>query len=257
MRDSIYRYTLDMYDVASQVQITAKKNDSARKIYVTLTENGKPYTIENGCRAVFMMKKPDATTLYNDCYIIDSGKIIAYDFTTQTTSVVGLCECEIRLYGNDDTIITSPRFTILVNETVYADGQVTSDSEFSALTSALTSVVNLDIDAEKEDHTSTVTVTKQDGTEKTVLINDGSPGAIISETEPTGANRLPIWIKPGGNFVPISVGGGTSVIDDTETSNNKTWSSGKIYNELNAKVTSDEVESMISDAIGGALNGSY
>lgn len=90
----------------------------------------------------------------------------------------------------------------------------------------------------------------------------GSPCTIKSVTAITGGNRITFsWLDTSNvehtQTLDVMNGTNTTAIDDTETSNNKTWSSGKIYNELNAKVTSDEVESMISDAIGGALDGSY
>lgn len=90
----------------------------------------------------------------------------------------------------------------------------------------------------------------------------GAPCTIQSISEITGGNRVTFSWKDASNVthtqtLDVMNGTNTTAIDDTETSNAKTWSSGKIYNELNAKVTSDEVESMISDAIGGALNGSY
>lgn len=143
MRDSIYKFTLDIHEYASQVQIVAKQNDSSRKMLVTLMENGKPYAIESGCTAVFMMRKPDGTILLNDCDIIDSGNAIQYEFTTQTTATEGICECEIRIIGEDETVITSPRFTILVNENVYDDGQVESQDEFTALTDALSKIAEI------------------------------------------------------------------------------------------------------------------
>ena len=66
MRDSIYRITLDMHDIASQVQIAVKQYDTARKMYITLSENGKPYTIDKGCRAVLSIKRPGSTVLTDD-----------------------------------------------------------------------------------------------------------------------------------------------------------------------------------------------
>lgn len=143
MRDSIYRFTLDVHDVASQVQIVAKKNDNARKIYVNLMENGKPYPVEEGCQAVIMIKKPDDNILLNDCYLVNSGSVIAYDFTEQTTSMEGLCECELRVFDAENELITSPRFTILVNENVYEDGQVESTSEFTTLADALSDIAEI------------------------------------------------------------------------------------------------------------------
>lgn len=173
MRDSIYRLTLDMHDVASQVQITAKKNDIAREIHVSLTENGLPYTIERGSSAVIMIRKPDGTILNNDCDIRLSDSVIVYEFTAQTVAVEGLCECEIRLYGASDEQVTSPRFTMRVSSTVYDDGQTESQSEFTTLLEAISDCNNLGIEVHKIGATTTLTITKKDGTTQSVTISDG------------------------------------------------------------------------------------
>lgn len=123
MRNSIYRITLDMHDVASQVQITAKQHDTARKLHITLSENGSPYTIEEGCRAVLSINRPGSTVINDDCEIKLNGSVIMYDFNSQTTEVLGINECEVKLYDHDGDIITSPRFTLLVDENVYNDGE--------------------------------------------------------------------------------------------------------------------------------------
>lgn len=123
MRNSMYRITLDMHDVASQVQITAKQHDTARKLHITLSENGSPYTIEEGCRAVLSINRPGSTVIIDDCEIKLNGSVIMYDFNSQTTEVLGINECEVKLYDPDGDIITSPRFTLLVDENVYNDGE--------------------------------------------------------------------------------------------------------------------------------------
>lgn len=123
MRNSIYRITLDMHDVASQVQITAKQHDTARKLHITLSENGSPYTIEEGCRAVLAINRSGSTVIIDDCEIKLNGSVIMYDFNSQTTEVLGINECEVKLYDPDGDIITSPRFTLLVDENVYNDGE--------------------------------------------------------------------------------------------------------------------------------------
>lgn len=172
MRDSIYRINLDMHDHSSQVQITAKKGDNARSIYISLYEDGKPYVIEEGCSAVIMIKKPDGYIINNDCMIRLTDSVIIYEFTDQTVADDGLCECEIRLYGTEEDLVTSPRFTIRVTPTVYDDGQVESQSEFTTLTEAISAVNNLDVDVSKSGAIVTITVTKKDGTTQSVTVSD-------------------------------------------------------------------------------------
>lgn len=131
MNDSIFRISLDIHEHGSQAVLNVKKTDTGRKLYITLRAGGTPYIIEDDCYAVFKATKPDGSILYNAC-TIENNEII-YEFTEQTCTAVGRCRCEIALYGLDDKLITSPRFALLVDGTIYPDEFVVSTDEFSAL----------------------------------------------------------------------------------------------------------------------------
>lgn len=132
MNDSSYKISLDIHEHGSQAVLKAKRTDTGRRICISLRSGGTPYTIAEDCYAVFTATKPDGAILYNACTIEDNE--IIYEFTEQTCAVVGRSRCEIKLYGLDDTLITSPRFALLVDGTVYPEGKVESSNEFSALT---------------------------------------------------------------------------------------------------------------------------
>lgn len=132
MKDSAYKISLDINEHGSQVVLKAKQSDTGRKVHISLRAGGTPYTIAENCYAVFTATKPDGSILYNACTI--EGNEIIYEFTAQTCSVIGRSRCEIKLYGLDDKLITSPRFALLIDGTLYSDGSVESTDEFSALT---------------------------------------------------------------------------------------------------------------------------
>lgn len=133
MNTAVYYLSLDIHESNAQAALRVKKGDTARKLVISLTENGKPYEISNDCRAVFTARKPDGHLLYNACAV--QGNRIVYALTVQTANVVGEVCCELRLYGADFALITSPRFLLLVDDTVYSDGDlVESSAEFSELT---------------------------------------------------------------------------------------------------------------------------
>ena len=140
MNYSTYRTSLDIHASGSQAVLHAKKGETKRRIFITLTERGKPYLISADCTAVFTATKPDGNIIYNDCAI--DNNIICYNFTEQTTAAEGKLDCEIRLYGADNALIISPGFDLIVDAAVYEDGDVIeSGTEVSALT-ALVSETN-------------------------------------------------------------------------------------------------------------------
>ena len=139
MNNSIHRISLDIHNTGSQVSISANKRDTARSLHITLTENGKPYRIAEDCSAVFYMKKPadingDRATVYNHCNI--EGNLICYDFVSANTENAGVADCEVTLTGADGRIITSPHFTMVIDETLIDEDAVVGTNEFSALVSA-------------------------------------------------------------------------------------------------------------------------
>ena len=132
MNDSSYKISLDIHEHGSQAVLKAKRTDTGRRVCISLRSGGTPYIIAEDCYAVFTATKPDGSILYNACTIVDNE--IIYEFTEQTCAVVGRSRCEIKLYGLDDALITSPRFVLLVDGTLYPDGKVESSDEFTALT---------------------------------------------------------------------------------------------------------------------------
>lgn len=138
MNKVIHKIILDMKSIISQQTIDIQRYDTGRKLAITLTDDGRVYQIAPGCRAVFTASKPDGAILFNECLIV--GNTIEFDLAInpQVSNVVGEVKCEIRLYGADGTLITSPCFSILVDKTVYTDGDVIeSSSEFSALSKVI------------------------------------------------------------------------------------------------------------------------
>lgn len=146
MKNSIYRISLDMQKTSSQVSLSAKKGDTSRSIHITLTENGKPYKIEDGCYAVFTATKPDGNKLFNDCIIKDN--VIIYDFTEQTVSAVGQMHCEVTIYDLNGNKITSSFFDIVVHNVECNANDIVSSDEFTTLISATADARNIADDLE-------------------------------------------------------------------------------------------------------------
>ena len=124
MRESVYRIKLEIQAAGPQVQLTAKRGDSARRIEATLYDHGLPFLqpIPGAARAAMTVRTPAGLTLTNDCDLRSDGTVV-FDFTALTVKELGLDECELTVYDGEGGVLTSPRFTILVDDTVFEDGQ--------------------------------------------------------------------------------------------------------------------------------------
>lgn len=122
MNNSTYRFTLDLQKHNSQMSVAVYKYDNAVRLYISLTDGGKPYTIEDGSYAIFYGKRADGKPLIHKCEVKDNTEI-TYDFKNSTAYVEGIVESQIRLY-KDQKLITAPRFTIVVEERVVTDDDI-------------------------------------------------------------------------------------------------------------------------------------
>lgn len=126
-----YRLSLDIFKTVSQATLPVKQGDTAYRICVTITANGTPYRITEGCYALFTAKKPDGNFINNKCTI--ENNIIYYQLTPQTTAAIGMVECEIVLYDANDAQLATPHFNILVDKKAYNGEDIKSSSENGVL----------------------------------------------------------------------------------------------------------------------------
>lgn len=80
---------LEMSGDTKRYLVSAKQGDKAtRFIIARLLNNGEPYTIPTGARAVINIAKPDGKHVYNTCSY--SGSDVTVELTNQALVIVGL-----------------------------------------------------------------------------------------------------------------------------------------------------------------------
>jgi hypothetical protein len=208
-----YRFKLDMQSYISQVSIPVRQIDNAVELRINLTDNGVPFIISDGCRAVFCARRSDMDPIMVDC-IIEKNTTIVYELTRQTTAAVGVVDCEIRLYDADEKLLTTPQFILVVAE------RVLRDSDFPILVPEPNILDNIIIsetqrvDAEKErekNHTAMLASVERvqefsDYLENKIATGDykgdkgdkgdtGNSGVYIGAEEPTDPD-VRVWICP-------------------------------------------------------------
>lgn len=136
MNSSKFRFILDLHTSQSQVSIPITRGDTARVLYISLAEEGKAYTIVDGCLAKISIKRPGGTTLEFFCSI-ERNTTIVYDFNTDehtrlTAQAEGIHDCQVELYDADGGVIGAPRFTMVVSERVInADDVILSEDDYT------------------------------------------------------------------------------------------------------------------------------
>lgn len=113
MNKTITRFSLDLDKQDSQVYVTVRQGDTAKKLSVMLKESGTPYSIADGTAAVLAAQKPNGTYINASCTITEENRIeivLPADFT----ATVGRHKACFRLTGNS-AALTSPPFTIFVD----------------------------------------------------------------------------------------------------------------------------------------------
>ena len=138
MNESYYRISLDIKSTQSQISLPIKQGDTSRGIYISLTDGGKPYVITDKCFAVFECTKSDGTEVGNNCYI-ENNRIVC-PIGRQAVAVPGIVECEVSLYNSKGGIITTPRFTLIVDARVIGSDSYQSSNEYKSLEAYLAEV---------------------------------------------------------------------------------------------------------------------
>ena len=141
MNYAVYNIALDIHKTGSQVALSMIRGENKRKIVISLMENGRPYKIADGCKAVFTATKPDGKFIYNDCEIDIKNNQIIYYVTSQTTAAMGEVKCQLKLIGVDGGLLFSPTFSLIIANTLYSEQPILASSEeFNALTKYLADV---------------------------------------------------------------------------------------------------------------------
>ena len=133
MQFATHPLALDLRKIDAEKTVAVKQNDTRRMLVITLWQGKERYPVTKDCLAVFTAKKPDGTVIFNECEI-DGGNLL-YTLTETTTAAPGTLPCEIRLYGAENALLTSARFTLRVEHGVYVEDDVLSaENELNALT---------------------------------------------------------------------------------------------------------------------------
>ncbi len=143
MNPIVYRIQLDAGKPGSQLQINAKAGEHAsRKIIATIFKDNEVFTPPSGATAALRAQSESGTKFYNACTI--SGCEIEYELGSNMLASACFISCEIVVIGVNNEVLCSPGFDIYVEDILFSDTVVEQEDEFTALTTALSRVSNIE-----------------------------------------------------------------------------------------------------------------
>lgn len=143
MNPIVYRIQLDAGKPGSQLQINAKAGEHAsRKIIATIFKDNEVFTPPSGATAALRAQSESGTKFYNACTI--SGCEIEYELGSNMLASACFISCEIVVIGANNEVLCSPGFDIYVEDILFSDAVVEQEDEFTALTTALSRVSNIE-----------------------------------------------------------------------------------------------------------------
>lgn len=155
MNSSNYRFTLDLHSTQSQVSIPASVGDTSRTLYISLSDGGSPYFIEDGKLAMLTIRRPCNAVLQEFC-IIEGNEVIKYPFSQHTCDEEGIHDCQITLYDASGEVIAAPRFTMVVSGRVMNTDTALDDRDYTAIDAIITKEAERQTkEAERQDAEST------------------------------------------------------------------------------------------------------
>lgn len=137
--EDIQKLSIDIMDDKVFEPIYTKQYDQGRKVYVTVTKDGKDLSLE-GITASFQMKKPDGTVILKNCQISNNQIIVELDRTITVVSgnripfQIQLCEAATNI------IISTTTGILKVDESVVQMDDIESSSDFSTFSDILLNI---------------------------------------------------------------------------------------------------------------------
>ena len=117
-----------------EVEIARCSRDTV-VLEIFLLENGKKFDMTQAGAVSFKAVKPDGSIVFNDVDgILADGKV-EYTISESILEAAGRTVCEIQLIGQEDDVITSFEFYILVRPMLFDENEYVSENELSGFRS--------------------------------------------------------------------------------------------------------------------------
>lgn len=138
----MYKYTFDVNRRGTQFTIEGlhRGDNGLRTMEFCFSSGGESFPLPEDCIATLYAVLPCGTKIFDSCEVVSDTVVYVLKGGAEGASLTvsaGKAECEIRITATDGRIITSPKFTILIDDVLQDDSAIEAEDDFSALTDAL------------------------------------------------------------------------------------------------------------------------
>ena len=107
-------------------------NQDSQWLVIKITENGKPFSLEESDTCIFKMKTPDNREICNDSFF--ENDIVIVEFTKNCCSMYGTGIAELNILNKDtNSQIATFNFNVVIEKSVFDNSNIEGSSEFSSL----------------------------------------------------------------------------------------------------------------------------
>ena len=132
MSITTYNLTLDLQRSLHQVLVMKEGDHNSRKVIITFTENGQPFSLGD-CSIDVRWRKPDQNIITPVCKKEDESSA-SFLCTEQMLLVPGIANVDAHIYNRDGLQLSTMPFQVSIKRSSVSNSELTSSSEFQSLT---------------------------------------------------------------------------------------------------------------------------
>lgn len=129
------RLVLDVSMTMCQATVSVMQNDTARKVIVSLVQEGRPFHIPPGAYVIFQARREidgEEYPIFDACTVDHVRNAILYDIPGNTTAKEGVFEGQFLIMDRDGSTLFCPKMTLVVRQNLFQISVLKSEG-FSAL----------------------------------------------------------------------------------------------------------------------------
>lgn len=132
MSITTYNLTLDLQRAFHQVLVMKEGDHNSRKVIITFTENGQPFSLGD-CSIDVRWRKPDQNIITPLCTKEDESSA-SFLCTEQMLLVPGIANVDAHIYNRDGLQLSTMPFQVSIKRSSVSNSELISSSEFQSLT---------------------------------------------------------------------------------------------------------------------------